>query len=126
MSHEETNQDEALDPVEQWEALLDDSADQEAEDHLPTVDDDLWAQGVVALMQSKIAALRQQAVKPRRTYPGVTIPPAIAALDRAALLAQIEALRQGGAVTYAHQGLTEPGDDDLRIMLTLMTTTPTE
>ena len=44
----------------------------------------------------------------------------IRALDRAGILAQLEALRQVGDLRYAHQDLTGLSDADLRRMLAIL------
>jgi hypothetical protein len=54
-----------------------------------------------------------------RPLPGVAIPPALQALGRPVLIAQLEALRRAGLVRYAHQDLTGLSDNDLRKTLAL-------
>ena len=114
------------DPIAIWEDLVDDMAEQTAEDRFPTEDDIRWSRDVDAMVSGHLARLRRQltpAEVPVRY--GVTIPEEIQALDRESLLARIENLRQSGSVRYAHQNLTRLSDRDLRTMLALLVT-PTE
>jgi hypothetical protein len=111
-----------LDPVEVWERLLQDVAEQHAEDFVPTESDLKWAKDTRAYVNRRLAELRRR-LTPTASPPreGVVVPAWVQALDRAALLAQIEALRQGEAARYAHHDLTALTDDDLRALLALLT-----
>jgi hypothetical protein len=116
----------ALDPIALMDALLDDAAEQAAEDGIPTENDVEWSREVDAMVMSKLAELQRQATSSQVPLKrGVTIPSHIQALDRQSLLAQLEILRQGANVRYAHQDLTGLSDNDLRTMLTLLVV-PTE
>jgi hypothetical protein len=108
------------DPVAIWDDILDLVAEDDAEIGVASDDDVRWSQHVDAQVKSRIAALRRQftpTVVPIQH--GVTIPPAIQAMDRRALVAQLEALRQGGHLRYAHHDLTGLSDTDLRTMLAI-------
>jgi hypothetical protein len=109
------------DPIEIWDDLLHDAAEQAAEDIVPTEDDIRWAREVNAMVTARLAALRRQRaslhVPVRR---GVTIPPEIQAMDRGALVTQLERLRREANVRYAHQDLTGLTDHDLRTLLTMI------
>ena len=109
------------DPIEIWDDLLHDAAEQAAEDSVATEDDIRWAREVHAMVMARLAALRRQRaplhVPVRR---GVTIPPEIQAMDRGALVTQLERLRREANVRYAHQDLTGLTDHDLRTLLTVI------
>ena len=126
MTHHRNSRRTKLDPVELWEALLDDVAEQEAEDHEPTEDDRRWAQGVTANVTAKLSELRQRAAQAEGARPralralDTEIPPHIQALNRETLLAQLEVMRQKGEVRYAFQELTGLSDDGLRRLLALV------
>jgi hypothetical protein len=78
------------------------------------------------MVKSKLAELRRQHTPATATVrEGIVIPDTILALDREALLARLENLRQAGAVRYSHQELIGLSDSDLRGMLALLVS-PTE
>lgn len=113
------------DPVAIWDDILDLVAEDDAEIGVASDDDRRWSQRVDAQVKSRIAALRRQltpTVVPIQH--GVTIPPAIRAMDRQALVAQLERLRQGGQLRYAHHDLTGLSDNDLRTMLAIAAEPP--
>ena len=110
-----------LDAAATLDAVIDQVAEEEAENGKPTEEDIRWSHDLRLKMKSSIAALRRQLtpVQPivRRAKP---IGSEIRALDRAGLLARLEALRQREDVRYAHQDLTGLSDDDLRQMLAIL------
>lgn len=108
------------DPVATWEDILDLIAEDDAETGTPTQEDRQWSQRLDAKIKSRVAELR------RRLTPtdvaiqrGVTIPPEILALDREAVVAQLEIWRQSGDVQLWHRDLTGLSDNSLRIALTI-------
>ncbi len=113
----------ARDPIAIMDALLHDVAQQAADDHVPTDEDERWAQDTVAKLHRQLAQLRPArdassgAASAKRD---VEIPPSIQALDRETLLAQLEFLRQHGQVRYAHQNLTGLSVSDLRKTLAMV------
>jgi hypothetical protein len=108
------------DPIEVWETLLDDVAEQAAEDHVTTEEESAWARDVDAMVMRQLEALEPAPEsESARPLPGVTIPPGLQALGRPVLIAQLEALRRAGLVRYAHQDLTGLSDNDLRKTLAL-------
>ncbi|HEU4733431.1 MAG TPA: hypothetical protein VFT22_36310 [Kofleriaceae bacterium] len=109
------------DPIEIWDDLLHDVAEQVAEDGTAAEDDIRWSLEVDAMVRARLAALRRQltpAYVPVKR--GVAIPPEIQALDRAALMAQLERLRADPNVRYAHEDLRGLTDKDLRTLLTVL------
>ena len=108
------------DPIAIWDDILDLVAEDDADTGKPSEGDIAWSAAVDASVKARLAELRRQLtpsdVPIRR---GVEIPPEIEALDRQALVAQLEILRQGANVRYAHQELTGLSDNNLRIMLAL-------
>jgi hypothetical protein len=109
------------DPVAIWDDILDVIAEDDAETGEASEDDVQWSQRVDAMVKSRLAGLRRQLtptdVPVKR---GVSIPSEIQAFDRKMLLAQLEILRQGASVRYAHQDLTGLSDNDLRTMLAIL------
>lgn len=107
------------DPIDIWNDLLHDAAEQAAADSKPTEDDVVWARHVEDTVMAGLTGLRRQhmtvsAPKLRR----VKIPPDIQALTREALLVKLDRLHQEGRVQYSFQMLREFSDDDLRNILT--------
>jgi hypothetical protein len=118
MSYKSNSRQRIPDPVAAWDALLDAAAEDDIDNYEPTPDDRQWARSVDAMVQERLDALQRQLGRTRPTIQrGVAIPPEIAKLDRAALVAQLEALRRSSAVRYAHQDLKGLSDHDLRTML---------
>jgi hypothetical protein len=109
------------DPIEIWDDLLHDVAEQAAEDGTETADAVRWSLEVDKMVKAKLAALRRQLtpahVPVRR---GVAIPPEIRALDRAALMAQLERLRAEPDIRYAHEDLRGLTDNDLQTLLAVI------
>jgi hypothetical protein len=108
------------DPVATWEDILDLIAEDDAETGTPTQEDRQWSQRLDAKIKSRVVELR------RRLTPtdvaiqrGVTIPSEILALDREAVVAQLEIWRQSGDVQLWHRDLTGLSDNSLRIALTI-------
>lgn len=106
------------DAVAIWDDILDLVAEDDAETGEASEDDVRWSQSVDATVRARLAQLRRQLtptdVPIKR---GVTIPPEIQAMDRPALVAQLEILRQCANVRYAQRDLTGMTDNDLRTML---------
>lgn len=106
------------DPVAIWDDILDLVAEDDAETGEASEDDVRWSQSVDAGVRARLAQLRRQLtpidVPIKR---GVTIPPEIQAMDRPALVAQLEILRQCANVRYAQRDLMGMTDNDLRTML---------
>lgn len=108
------------DPIATMEALLDDVAEQAAEDYVPTADDLRWARELRATVERRLANLER---RPRRAATDtserhdVIVPAEIQALDREGLLARLEILRQDPNVQWAHHDLTGLSDDGLRRLL---------
>lgn len=110
----------ARDAVAILDAVIDHVAEEEAENGEPTEQDLRWSRDLRRQMQSRMAALRRQLTPVQPIVRSVSIGSEIRGLDREGLLAQLEALRQGGDVRYAHQDLTGLSDDDLRRMLAIL------
>jgi hypothetical protein len=109
------------DPIQIWEDLLHEIAEQAAEDSVATEADLRCAREVEALVKARLATLRRRrtpVVVPVRRC--VKIPPEIQALSRGPLMAQLEQLRKDGIARYAHQDLTVLSDHDLRTLLTMI------
>ncbi len=121
MTHNGKRDRASRDPIAVWEVLLDDVAEQAAEDYVPTDDDIQWSREVATMVKGRIAELRRQLTPAQPTVRrGVGLPPDIQALDRESLLARLESLRQRAEVRYAHQDLTGLSVDDLRTVLALL------
>lgn len=108
------------DPIAIWDDILDLVAEDDAETGDASEKDKQWSQRVDTMVKSRVAELR------RRLTPadvpikrGVMIPSEIQALDRHALVARLEILRQDENVRYAHRELTGLSDNNLRILLTI-------
>jgi hypothetical protein len=87
----------------------------------PTEADRRWAREEHAKMQVRIAEMRRQHTLSHAVIgPAVPISPAIRAMVREELLAQLEAVSHSRAVQYAHCNLTGLTDDDLRQMLAVL------
>lgn len=123
MYHNGNRRRTARDPIAIMDALLDDIAEQAAEDYAPTDKDDRWAKATMANLHRQLAQLppahdaRSGAAARKRD---VEIPASIQALDRETLLAQLEFLRRRGHVRYAHQNLTQLSVNDLRKTLAVV------
>jgi hypothetical protein len=111
-----------LDAEEVWERILEDVAEQHAEDYVPSESDARWARQTQAFVRARLAELRRR-ITPPSAPPSISVDIAawIQALDRPALLAKIDALRQGAGARYAHHELTALADDDLRALLAILT-----
>lgn len=107
------------DPIDIWDDLLHDAAEQAAADSQPTQDDKVWARRVEGTVMADLTALRRQhttvAVPKLRE---VKIPPDIQAMTRNALLVKLDRLHQKGELQYSFQKLIGFSDDDLRNILT--------
>lgn len=118
MTHRKHNRP-MRDPIEIWDDLLHDAAEQAAADSKPTDDDIIWARHVEGRVMAGLTGLRRRhmtvsAPKLRR----VKIPPDIQAMTRHALLVKLDRLHQEGKVQYSFRKLIEFSDDDLRNILT--------
>ena len=123
MHHNGKRRRTARDPIAVMDALLHDAAAQAAEDHVPTDEERRWAQDATAKLRRQLAQLPRAPSAQPSAAPAkrdVEIPPALQALDRGTLLAQLEFLRQHGHARYAHQNLTRLTDNDLRKMLAVL------
>jgi hypothetical protein len=108
------------DPIEIWDDLLHEAAEQAAADSKPTEDDIRWSREVDAMVDDRLAALwRQLTPLDAPVQRGVTIPPEIEALDRNVLIGELERLRAASRVRYAHYDLTGLTVHDLRLLLTV-------
>jgi hypothetical protein len=108
------------DPVAVWDDILELVAEDDAETGEPSAADRQWSQRLDAQVKSRLAELRRRLTPTEVPIKrGVTIPPQIQALDRNALVAQLEILRQGEHVRYTHRELTGLSDDNLRILLAI-------
>jgi hypothetical protein len=108
------------DAIAIWDDIMDLVAEDDVEHGESSAADRQWSKHVDVKVKARVAELR------RRLTPmdvpikrGVTIPPQILALDRDAVVAQLEILRQSKNVRYAHRELTSLSDNNLRILLTI-------
>ena len=110
------------DPIAIMEALLDDVAEQAAEDYVPNEDDRRWARELSATVEQRLASLERRPPPPptARLDGDIVIPEELRALDRASLLRRLETLRSNPNVQYAHQRLTRLNDDGLRRILAFL------
>jgi hypothetical protein len=109
------------DPIAFWRGIFNDVCDQAGEDYMPTASDRAWLAKQKVRVQARLAELRRQVAPAGAAIQiGVVIPPEILTLDRAALIAQLERLRNQRNVRYAHDGLTSLSDNDLRTTLALL------
>ena len=107
------------DPIDIWDDLLHDAAEQAAADSEPTEDDMVWARDVEGRVMAGLTGLRRRRMTvsvPKLR--GVKIPPDIQAMTRDALLVKLDRLHQEGKVQYSFRKLTGFSDDDLRNILT--------
>lgn len=107
------------DPIEIWDDLLHDAAEQAAADSTPSEDDKLWARHVEGNVMSGLTGLRRKHmtdVVPKLRK--VKIPADIQAMTRNALLVKLDRLHQEGKVQYSFRRLIKFSDDDLRNILT--------
>ena len=107
------------DPIEIWDDLLHDAAEQAAADSTPTQEDKIWARHVEGTVMAGLTGLRRRHMtvcvpKLRR----VRIPPDIQAMTRHALLVKLDRLHQEGKIQYSFRKLISFSDDDLRNILT--------
>jgi hypothetical protein len=108
------------DPIEIWDDLLHEVAEQAAADSQPTEDDLRWSREVDAMVDDRLAALwRQLRPLDAPVRRGVVIPPEIRALNRNALIQELERLRAESQVRYAHYDLTGLTVHDLQLLLTI-------
>lgn len=108
------------DPIATWDNILDLVAEDDALNEEPSEQAKEWLGQLDARVKSQVAELR------RRLTPtdveiqrDVEIPPAIQALDRTAIVAQLEIERRAGNVRWHHHELTGLSDDSLRMTLAL-------
>lgn len=95
----------------------------EVDDTEPTEEEERWAREQHAKMQARIAEMRRQHTPSHTVLEhAVPISPAIRALTREELLAQLEVVSHSRMVQYAHRNLTGLTDDDLRQMLAILGT----
>jgi hypothetical protein len=122
MSENERPDGNVRDPIAIMEALLDDVAEQAAEDYIPNEDDRRWARGLGATVEQRLASLGRRPPPPltARLDGDIVIPEELRTLDRASLLLRLEILRRTPNVQYAHQRLTRLSDDSLRRLLAVL------
>lgn len=108
------------DPREIWDDILDLVAEDDAEAGTSSHEVEQWARRLEAQVKSKVAELRRNLTPTDVAIKrDVTIPPEIEVLDRNAVVAQLEVLRQAGQVRYAHHELTGLSDHNLQVALVL-------
>jgi hypothetical protein len=114
------------DPIATMETLLDDIAEQAADDYVPTDDDIRWASELGSVVEQRLAGLERRPRRPPQDQVrhDVIIPESIQRLDRESLLVQLELQRRNPNVQYAQRNLTTFSDDDLRRMLALLMQPP--
>jgi hypothetical protein len=118
MSNKNNSRNRIPDPIAAWNALLAAAAEADIESGEPTPEDRRWMQSVDAMVQARLDTLQRQLTGSRPAAKrGVVIPPELEALDRAGLLARLEATRGLLGVRYAHKDLKGLSDHDLRTML---------
>jgi hypothetical protein len=124
----ETGDNACADPSFVLDAVMDHVALEHAESaEVFTPDEDRWARGVRQRVDRELAALRRQLTPEQPRHKRLApIPQELLALDRHALIARLEILRQGSGVRYAHQDLTGLTCDDLRQMIAAILGPPTE
>jgi hypothetical protein len=106
------------DPIEIWNDLLHDAAEQGAADCERTDDDMRWAHEVQARVTAWLTRRGHQGTSPSALVQrGLKIPPEIQVMGRGVLVAQLERLRAIGNLQYAHQDLTGLTDHDLQTIL---------
>jgi hypothetical protein len=110
----------ARDPAAALQALDELLAEGDAEYAL-TDDDRRWAREQNAAMHVQIAAMRRRLTPPNVTIqPADPVPPEIALLSRAELLAQLETLGRAADARIASLDVNRATDDDLRHLLALL------
>jgi hypothetical protein len=118
MTHRKHNRP-MRDPIDIWDDLLHDAAEQAAADSERTEDDMVWARHVESTVMAGLTGLRRRRMTisvPKLR--GVKIPPDIQAMTRNALLVKLDRLHQEGKVQYSFRKLIGFSDDDLRNLLT--------
>jgi hypothetical protein len=114
----DTTDNPVADPSFVLDAVMDHVALEHAESaEVFTPEEDRWAHGVRQRVDRELAALRRQLTPDQPPHKRLPIPEELLALDRQALLARLETLRQGSGIRYAHQDLTGLTCDDLRQMI---------
>ena len=107
------------DPIDIWDDLLHDAAEQAAADSKRTEDDMVWARHVESTVMSGLTGLRRRRTPvPVPMRRGVKIPPDIQAMERSALIVKLDRLHQEGKVQYSFRKLIGFSDHDLRTLLT--------
>lgn len=108
------------DPRAVWADILEMVADDDAETGESSEGVKQWSRELDTPIKSRVAELR------RRLTPtdveikqDVTIPPEILAMDRDALVAQLESMRQSGVVSIQYQQLRGLNDKSLRTTLVI-------
>jgi hypothetical protein len=108
------------DPIAIWDDILELVAEDDAETGEATEEDMQWSQRLDARVKSRVAELRRRLTPTDVSIKrGVTIPAEIQALDRDAVVARLEILRQADRVLYQHRELTGLSDNGLRLMLAI-------
>ena len=88
---------------------------------MPNDEDRRWARGALAKLQREFAHHPSgNRARPAPDKRGVTIPAELLALDREAMLAQLEMLKRVANVNYQLDELKGLSDHDLRVMLAMM------
>lgn len=91
----------------------------EAMDGEPTDDSIRWSESLYQRTQSQLAALRRQPAPATASIAmrNLQFPAEYRDLDRAALIARIDAVGRATQASYQHLELTQLSDDDLRRLL---------
>ena len=108
------------DPIAIWDNILELVAEDDAQNAEVSEGVRQWSQRLDAQVKSRIAELRRKLTPTDvEIQRDVTIPPEIQALDRNAIVAQLEIERRAGNCRWAHSELTGLSDESLRRTLTL-------
>lgn len=122
MSEHERRHGNMRDPIAIMEALLDDVAEQAAEDYIPNEDDRRWARELRATVEQRLASLERRPPRSRRARPDgdIVIPEELRTLDRANMLLWLDNECRAPNVQVANQRLTRLSDDSLRRLLAVL------
>lgn len=117
MTHRRRSRSSEPEPTHPLEKLIREVAADSFEEDLG-VREDMWAQKVRRALDAKLAGLRRQLSPARSPQPPATrIPAELRALDRAELVARLEALQQTRGDRIAHVELSDLTTEDLRLLV---------